>query len=89
MPNPGSDKYGAHYWCVRLKAGDVHLYADQVYTNDGDLVFISEKKGPNAKTLATFTVAKGEWVLFYAASVFDGRAVSVEHWPGEANSEYV
>lgn len=74
------NKYGNYYWYVELTNGDnLHLMADNATVcADGSLVFdtVQDEKGlfPN------FAIASGQWRLFYAASLIDGSAVSVEHW---------
>jgi hypothetical protein len=49
--------------------------------SNGDLTFIRHRKdGTDQINLA---VASGKWLAVYAASVWDGAPVAVDHWAGE------
>ena len=86
MAGSGAEKYGNLYWCIKtdvsLKTGEVYAFADKVQIDQaGCLVLLRCRDGEELPTLA---FAPGSWQTFYAASVMDGSAVSVEHWDGEA-----
>ena len=70
---------GDLYWFVRLAAGDeIHFHADRVAIEpSGALVGYTIQKGTE---VVVFAVGAGAWTHSYAASVFDGGAVAVEHW---------
>jgi hypothetical protein len=71
---------GDSYWCIGLEKKDVEVYlhADRITIEDGVLsAWIAE---PSRLALA---FAPGAWRFVYAASVFDGAAVDIEHWPGQ------
>ncbi|MCX4232820.1 hypothetical protein [Streptomyces ortus] len=84
MSNPDARSYGQYYWCIMLADKDqteVYAHGDEVTLDDGVLVLWQHKDDkPSQQTLA---FAPGQWASFYAASVLDGHAVSVEHWPGQ------
>lgn len=70
-----------YYWCVKVKEEickkkEIYLHADSIEVREGNLIFI-------VKDFICFCIAKGNWDVFYAASVLDGHAVYVEHWDGE------
>lgn len=76
--------YGGYYWCVKSglsESGDIYLYADDVrLTKNGELEFYQLR---DDEPQLLFAVAPGQWKAVYAASVFDGSAVAVQHWRGE------
>ena len=89
-------EYGRFYWCVgvatdlfpdRTASGDteMHLHADQLdVLPDGTLLALRNREdGP---TQPNFAWAPGSWRYFYAASLLDGRAVAVEHFPGDKDN---
>ena len=87
MAGSGAEKYGNYYWCIKTdvshETGELYAYADKVQVDQaGCLVLIRCKDGEELPTLA---FAQGSWKAFYAASVWDGSAVSVEHWEGEVS----
>jgi hypothetical protein len=81
--------YGSSYHCIGLADGnEVLMHADRImFTPNGDLHAIGRFRGGEDEeqrqetTLAAF--AAGQWKFHYAASVLDGSAVAVEHWPGQ------
>ena len=79
----GPARYGRYYWCIKSNQsenGEIYAYADAVKVEDGHLLLYRDKDGELEPTLA---FAPGSWAVFYAASVMDGSAVSVEQWAGE------
>lgn len=84
MASGGAEKYGQRYWCIGLtdkKRTDVYCYADRVEVTPSGAVVLwrdePEKVNPN------LIFSAGQWAFVYAASVLDGHAVAVEHWPGQ------
>lgn len=86
--------YGRYYWCVKVpkaisKSGEIYLYADDVRVEpNGSLVFIGSLYGEryeqvDPKPRINLVLGPKAWISCYAASCFDGHAVSVEHWEGE------
>ncbi|HXU01469.1 MAG TPA: hypothetical protein VN903_10770 [Polyangia bacterium] len=73
--------YGQFYWRIVGAVGDVHLHADAIRVVDGALLCLRRREGGPDELL--FAVAPGAWRYFYAASLIDGGAVSVEHWTTE------
>lgn len=74
-----SFEYGNYYWYVRLPNDDlVYLYADRIdVTASGALLLIGHNKAhPNDFVHAVY--APGTWLEVQAASLLDGRAVTVE-----------
>lgn len=74
--------YGELYWCVKTPlavSGDIYVHADGVEIHQGALVFMGRHGTP------VLTIAAGQWLASYAASVLDGSAVAVEHWEGEVS----
>lgn len=89
-------RYGNYYWCVKSalsENGDIYIMADRVQVlPDGTLVFEQlathdtkrdTPPKPLDAPLITIAFAPGQWKAFFAASLFDGAAVAVEHWKGE------
>ena len=82
------DSYGRYYWCIKTSADvsankEIYLHGDSVETlPDGSLSVYSERGEDKFPLLI---IAKGEWSAVYAASLFDGSAIAVEHWEGEIN----
>lgn len=83
----GKENYGYYYWCIKTVEGvskdkEIYINADEVeITQNGDLVFwhtVDEKR-----VYQNLSISKGNWIVFYAASVMDGSAVAVSHWKGE------
>jgi hypothetical protein len=77
--NKGASIGGDKFWTVEFKigvcSGEMTLYADRVEIKDGALLFIQDQSG-----LPYMAFAPGLWERFYATSVFDGHAVSVDNW---------
>jgi hypothetical protein len=91
MADPGASKYGQYYWCVLLLAGEeITVHADLAkITDNGDLLLLRTSRWLEDDTYeqnaldpphVNLAVAAGRWVTFYAASVWDGGPVAVEHW---------
>lgn len=78
--------YGSRYWCIKVtrilsESGEIYAYADEIAINrDGSLALLRHKDGEKQVTLL---ISAGQWLALYAASVFDGSALSVQHWKGE------
>ncbi len=87
--NEESRRYGEFYWCVALAdepTTEVYLHADAVeVTASGSLLCKRWARVNDDERIEQVMVAfaAGEWRFFYAASVLDGAAVSVAHWPGQ------
>jgi hypothetical protein len=88
----GTAKYGDYYWCIKTaegisEEGEIYVMADRVEVNaHGDLIFYQaagESLSGSRPEMPTRALAAGQWHVFYAASLFDGAAVAVEHWAGE------
>ena len=79
--------YGDLYYCVKVpieisEDGEIYVWADKVAGDEaGSLLFLAR----DAKPL--LVLSKGNWLVFFAASVIDGRAVAVEHWKGEVTTD--
>jgi hypothetical protein len=76
---------GKYYWCAKVTQdlsddGEIYVYADDVVIADGAVVFLRDSDGKRHPNLV---VPAGKWIALFAASVFDGHAVAVEHWAGE------
>lgn len=79
---------GKYYWGVKVPdtlsdSREILLHADEVLVTDGGtLAFIlnAVEGSPRQVTLA---LAPGQWFAYFAASVLDGHACGVEHWPIE------
>jgi hypothetical protein len=84
----GAAGYGQFYWCVGLadeKNTEVYAHADRVeFAPSGGVVLLRDRDEQSSPTLA---FAAGRWSFVYAASVIDGSAVSVEHWPGQIGGD--
>jgi len=71
-------EYGRYYWFVKTCTSDIYLNAGDVkVTPAGVLLFVRDLNGKKQILLA---FAAGEWKYFFAASGFNGGAVSVDHW---------
>ena len=74
----GTEKYGKFFWNIWVTeelGKQIFVMADELRVMDnGTLLCLSEKG------YATLAIAPGRWFAYYAASVIDGGAVSVEHW---------
>lgn len=85
-------KYGQYYFCAKVSPGlsqngEIYLMADEVEISaEGGLVFWRKKEG--GPRLPNLILAKGQWAAVYAASMFDGSAVAVDHWKGEVVNEW-
>lgn len=79
------EEYGRYYYCVKVptnisKRGEIYIWVDYVTVTDcGVLILV----GQGEKNTPLLSLAPGQWIAFYAASVIDGSAVAVEHWEGE------
>jgi hypothetical protein len=83
----GCEAYGRFYWCIGVaeaicKAGQVYVHADRIELENGALLCVRDATDDKDR-LVSLAFAPGEWRYFFGASVFDGHAVSVEHWDGE------
>jgi hypothetical protein len=86
-------QYGRFYFCIGLTDGkkktEVYVYADEVKVEpSGALVALqrgnSEIPGVAGESpTINVAFAPGQWTYVYGASVIDGAAVAVEHWPGQ------
>jgi hypothetical protein len=87
---PGAEKYGRFYWCAKVveeisKDGEIYVHADDARVIDGELLFIRRREGGEEQI--NLAIAPGKWLAVYAASVFDGHPVAIEHWAGEVVDE--
>lgn len=81
MAERNTEQYGDKYWCVGLDDGDdteVYLMADEVREGETGALFFCRADG-----MLNLAIAPGEWRFVYAASLMDGAAVAVQHWPGQ------
>jgi len=83
-------RYGRFYWCVKVEKelsqdGEIYLMADDVRIDDGDLIFVRQREGGTEQI--NLAIASGDWKAVYAASVWDGAPVAVDHWGGEVVDE--
>jgi hypothetical protein len=75
------------YYCVKVVSAlsddqEIYAYAEKVdVLSDGSLLLSANAK--DGSTYPGLLVASGKWNALYAASVWDGAAVTVEHWSGE------
>ena len=91
----GTSKYGSKYWCIKSKAskdGEIYVMADRLaVTEAGSLIAWGGGRSKSGDTpiankqIPVLILASGHWTSAYAASVFDGSAVAVEHWEGEVD----
>jgi hypothetical protein len=81
---------GTSCWGVVLKDGEViHVHADRVWVDAGNLVFAEEKDNPDADRLGeaetchytTMIFASGDWQRTFAASIVDGVPLPVVQYP--------
>lgn len=77
-----TEHYGKYYWCVKVTPdispdGEIYLMADEVQVDSSGCLVLSGKSSANLILPAT------KWLACFAASLFDGHAVAVEHWKGE------
>jgi hypothetical protein len=93
MANADASTYGRYYWCIGLigeTATEVYVHADEV-SIDQVGTLICEGRGrrgpgeqpPDDQSQLMLAFPSGHWSFVYAASVMDGHAVAVEHWPGQ------
>lgn len=86
LMDSGCSNYGQYYWCVKVpktlsENGEIYVHADKVSLSaTGALLFENSKDWT-----FNLVLAPGQWLACYAASVFDGSAVAVEHWKGEVD----
>lgn len=81
MAGRNTEQYGNYYWCVGLadaEETEVYLKADEVREGETGGLFFYREDG-----MLNLAVAPGAWRFVYAASLMDGAAVAVEHWPGQ------
>jgi hypothetical protein len=80
----GAARYGRYYWCIKSglsENGEIYVYADEVrYLPSGGVLFVGHDVDHESTNLA---LAVGQWSAVFAASVWDGHAIAVEHWKGE------
>jgi len=86
-------EHGRFYWCIgttgkgigkEAKPIEAYVMADRVeITPSGALILWGHDK--DDKDCLNLSFASGAWVFVYAASVIDGSAVAVDHWPGQIN----
>ena len=83
--------YGRLYWCVKVPSnisqnGEVYLHADKAeVTPNGDLIFWSSVNENRKEPFQNLVLARGSWMVFFAASVIGGAAIAVEYWEGEVS----
>ncbi len=89
MPNDNAHNYGQFYWCIGLSDEDgteVYVHADNMTVEEHNgalMAWRSSVVGDRTRVAPVLAFANGEWKFFYAASVMDGHAVAVNHWPGQ------
>lgn len=82
----GSEKYGRYYWCAKVTRdisldGEIYVMADDVQvTPAGALEFI---RGGEDNHRVNLSIAPNKWLVYFAASLWDGHAIAVEYWTGE------
>ena len=90
MFNADASRHGRNYYCVSLYDDrEVYLFADEVlFHENGDLIFKGrpaaeegEAPTPDAAPQVLMAFAPSQWSFVYAASVVDGTAIAVAHWP--------
>ena len=75
--------YGRYYWCIGVpsavaKRREIYAMADRIEISPhGDLSLMHDEV---KRSLPNLILAAGQWEWIYAASVFDGSAVAVDHW---------
>ena len=80
-----ADSYGKSYWCIGLssekdgKPVEVYVNADSITVNDAGALVAWGKD----EEQAVLGFAPDQWRFFYVASVMDGHAAAVTHWPGQ------
>lgn len=59
----------------------IYLLADEAQVlPSGDLCFWKHNDDGHS-TQIIFSISKGMWEVFFAASLFDGAPCCIEHWP--------
>lgn len=87
----GAEKYGRYYWGVKVTRdispdGEIYVMADEVQvTPAGALEFI--RKGDNSHRV-NLSIAPHKWLVYFAASLWDGGAIAIEYWAGEVVNRY-
>lgn len=79
-----SSKYGKFYWGIILQDGrHIYINADRMNVSDsGDLIALREIARPNehdGEIQMTFSLARGQWLSFFAASVISGMPVCLDN----------
>ena len=84
-----ANEYGDHYWCITCDGDQVIVYADRMeVTACGALVAWGgyRKEGEHVEhEQQLWGAAPGQWKTFFAASLIDGRAVTVESAPSRSS----
>jgi len=87
MTKSGPQHCGKYYWCIKTdlsEDGEIYVHADSLKVNcNGDLICHGKKVG-----VINLAIAAGCWKAFFAASVWDGSAIAVEHWSGEVEPRH-
>ena len=95
-----TERYGNFYWCIGVPSsiaedGEIYVMADRVTIEDGTLICWQDSKQDatgNRVQLESprinLALSKGQWLHFFAASLIDGAAVSVEHWKGRIAEQH-
>lgn len=81
-------KYGDYYWCVKVPKtisanGKIYLMADRVVFSPNDAILFVRNARDGEPDLCNLSLAPGQWLAVYAASMIDGSAVAVERWKDE------
>ena len=91
-----TDRYGSRYWCIGVPEAicpdrQIYLMACRLVVENGTLLcwrdqtLRQDEAGyePLPQPQLMNAWAPGHWLYFFAASVWDGSAVNVDHWKGE------
>ncbi len=83
-----ASRYGDLYWCAKVtkdlsSSGEIYVMGDEIKVENGALIFLRNKKEPVLSKEINLIIPAQKWTAVFAASVMDGHAVAVEHWPGE------
>lgn len=83
--NENAERYGRYYWGIVLADGRyIYLHADSMEVSDaGDILALrkmdDDEDEDSLGTQITLSVAKGQWLTFFAANLMNGNPVSIDN----------
>ena len=81
-----ASEFGKFYWCIKVPeaigaTGQIYLYADRVeITASGEALFWRGPGLGEQQDHLNFALARGCWLVVFAASMIDHQAVAIQHW---------